>query len=441
VPDLLHLTSQHCLGLIGVVKYVANGTVIHSTIERPFRKCDWLIDNGDFIQILVLQNYLFFGNASAVYGYIDSMFQRNEEDGATDQLETRRPKFLILDLTLVTGMDTSTVDIFNEIRNLCTSNHCKLFVTGLTPDLRGVLNLGGFKPETTVRSKRKLRFFASLDAALGKAEDLLLDADGHDKEASSTDNRARLLSEGDFGFRTALRHIDEEHGDNFSLELLGWQNHTQLVEMNPGDRLYEDKASEDLERGLFFIEVGVMVSISSNRFEPGVLNDLVCTNFASMAQLNPLQKIEHETSATLTRGGTFRSSSIRDPQANVSRTDSLTRIQAMEYSNILEASRSEESRTFRLARIGPGWIAGTLEAVSGRQRPGKHVAVTHCRLHHLSFTKIAEVEKTNPALVLHLYKLLAYMMARRQEATIGQLATLHSIMTSPANSKVLHTNI
>ena len=109
----------------------------------------------------------------------------------------------------------------------------------------------------------------------------------------------------------------------------------------------------------------------------------------------------------------------------------------MEYSNILDATRKGEARTFRLARYGPGWIAGTLEALSGQRRPGFHIAVTHCRLHHLPFSKIAEVEKSNPALVLNLYKLLAFMMARRQEATIGQLATLHAIMTSPASSQGL----
>lgn len=154
-------------------------------------------------------------------------------------------------------MDTSTVDIFNEIKNLCTSNHCKLFVTGLTSNLRSILALGGFKPETTERSKRKLRFFASLDAALGKAEDMLLEAEGND-DVSPTDNRVRLLSESDFGFRTALRQIDEEHGDNMSQDLLGWQSHTQLFELNPGDHLYK-KGQNKLERGLFFIEAGVLV--------------------------------------------------------------------------------------------------------------------------------------------------------------------------------------
>jgi len=176
--------------------------------------------------------------------------------------------------------------------------------------------------------------------------------------------------------------------------------------LNTGDQLYKDNGSEDIERGLFFIESGVL-------------------------------KIVQDTSATLTRGTTKTNTSKASNQTLIPATDSLSKIQAMEYSNILEASRNEEARTFRLARIGPGWIAGTLEAVSGRQRPGFHVAVTPCRLHHLPFSKIVEAEKENPTMVLSLYKLLAYMMARRQEATIGQLATLHSIMTAPAQKKAM----
>jgi len=66
------------------------------------------------------------------------------------------------------------------------------------------------------------------------------------------------------------------------------------------------------------------------------------------------------------------------------------------------------------------------------RRPGNQVALDHCKLHHLPFSKIQEAESEDPVLVLKLYKLLSYLMARRQEATIGQLATLHSIMSSPA---------
>jgi MFS superfamily sulfate permease-like transporter len=197
----------------GVVKYVANGIVIHSTIERPFRSSEWLNENGDLIQVLVLQNYLFFGNASSVYNYIGILFQSHQNDSEMedDTTNRRRPLFIVLDLTLVTGIDTSTVDVFNDINNLCASNKCKLFMAGLSSNLRTILSLGGFKvDETRERSKRQLRIFPSLDAALGKAEDNLLDAHSDEREAAGFDTRKRLLSEGDHGFRTALRHIDEE---------------------------------------------------------------------------------------------------------------------------------------------------------------------------------------------------------------------------------------
>jgi CRP-like cAMP-binding protein len=58
--------------------------------------------------------------------------------------------------------------------------------------------------------------------------------------------------------------------------------------------------------------------------------------------------------------------------------------------------------------------------------------VTPCSLHYISYKKIEEIEEDNPRLVLKLHKLLSYLMAKRQEVTIGQLATLHSIMSSPA---------
>lgn len=69
------------------------------------------------------------------------------------------------------------------------------------------------------------------------------------------------------------------------------------------------------------------------------------------------------------------------------------------------------------------------------RNPGVHVAVTDCRLHHLPFSSVQELERTNPLLVLRLFKMMSHIMSRRQEMTIEQLATLHSIMTSPASTK------
>ena len=49
----------------GTVKYVGSGLSLRSRVERGPREAGWLDQNADLIQILVLQNYLFFGTYSA----------------------------------------------------------------------------------------------------------------------------------------------------------------------------------------------------------------------------------------------------------------------------------------------------------------------------------------------------------------------------------------
>jgi hypothetical protein len=103
-------------------------------------------------------------------------------------------------------MDTSTVSVISDIINLCDRNDAKLYVSGASPNLRSVLALGGVKPLGGDRSKRKLRFFNSLDIAIGKAEDNLLDIQLHQRGMSRV-----LPSLGEeSGFQIALRGIDEQ---------------------------------------------------------------------------------------------------------------------------------------------------------------------------------------------------------------------------------------
>lgn len=202
-----------------------------------------------------------------------------------------------------------------------------------------------------------------------------------------------------------------------------------MVELQPHESLYNDGESSDLERGLFFIETGVIVS---SRCRAVCYYFFATSNFCCefMVHLRA-QKIERDAGQTLTRGSVGSLDLNRfGSGGSITQVDSVTQLSAL-----IEAQTAAEKDTqsFRLARIGPGWVAGTLEAVSGLRRPGEYVAVTHCRLHHLPYSKVEDIEKENPQLILDLYKLLSYLMARRQERTIGQLATLHSIMTSPAH--------
>ena len=74
---------------------------------------------------------------------------------------------------------------------------------------------------------------------------------------------------------------------------------------------------------------------------------------------------------------------------------------------------------------------------SGVRPSGVTAAVTRCRLHHLPFNKLEEIEKEQPVLALNLYKMLSHLLAHREQITIEQLTTLHNIMSSPAHSKPL----
>lgn len=187
----------------GVVKYVANGLNIRSTIERSLKTGRWLDRHGDQIQVIVLQNYLFFGNATSILHYLSSMFEEPSDE--IDELFLPPfPRVVVLDMTLVTGMDTSAVDVISDSLALFSKYDTKLFLSGVSLSMRHTMALSGVKPETIRdRSKRKLRFFSDLDAAIGKAEDLLLDDEGIEEEVHHR-------SGADSGFLLALHHIDEQ---------------------------------------------------------------------------------------------------------------------------------------------------------------------------------------------------------------------------------------
>lgn len=94
-----------------------------------------------------------------------------------------------------------------------------------------------------------------------------------------------------------------------------------------------------------------------------------------------------------------------------------------------------KSHTIRLARIGVGFVVGSVEVCTSSFIQGSYTAVVPCRLHFLSNESLKEIENQNPRLALEIYKMLSHLSAERQAATIDQLASLQSIMVSLAPSK------
>eukprot|EP00521_Asterionellopsis_glacialis_P011202 CAMPEP_0195293998 /NCGR_PEP_ID=MMETSP0707-20130614/13943_1 /TAXON_ID=33640 /ORGANISM="Asterionellopsis glacialis, Strain CCMP134" /LENGTH=932 /DNA_ID=CAMNT_0040354855 /DNA_START=29 /DNA_END=2824 /DNA_ORIENTATION=- len=377
----------------GVVKFLANGLSMRSTIERGVPDINWLDQNGDLIQICILQGYVFFGNAQSVLSYITTMFDE-QEDYVSEFPLPPLPKFLIIDFTIVAGLDTSAIDLIREIITICRGHRCRLFLTGLEQDLKASLAYSGIKPSST------LQFIADVELALGRAEDGLLTEVCKIEEQAEHDAKVRLRSRsyGDDGFRFALRMIDQTHSTKFGGALMKLEPHTKTVELEPGDLLFQEDTS-DSDRGFFFIEYGLLRVQRNTGFSVAGGSAIPGSGDVSIGHLNA-------RASTLGREGAFLKS--------------------------IAENRNDQGYTFRLSRLGVGWVVGSVEGVSGIRNPGKFIAVTPCRLHLLPYHRVQKLEKEDPPLILNLLKMISFLSAKRQEKTIEQLSNFFRMLNTPA---------
>lgn len=412
----------------GVVKYLDTGASLRSTIERNIADAEWLDNNGDLVQIMVLQNYLFFGNASSCLTYISSMFDDDliDDDKIENSLSSYLPpvpKFLVIDFSFCTGMDASAVGVFADAVRLCNSNDCCVILSGMTNELREVMRYGKISASSS-KTKKNLLFCRNLEMAIGIAEDGLL-KHVHSKEMKESLQRTSFMepnkcndnvfneveAEADVdGFVETLNQLDIQHGTCFMPTLSELGKYTTPVVMRKNEYLFKDRHGghgviSESERGLFFIECGYL------KVERDSANTL--TRFAnSIGQLRPLR--------------------------NTASMLSLSKLnaKAMSAPSLGATPKEAETHTFRLARIGPGFVIGGIEFGFNLRNPGKYKAESSfCKLHHLPYYVIEQIEESEPRLVLNLYKMVSHVMARRHDITVQQLATIHSIIKNPALKK------
>ena len=164
------------------------------------------------------------GTSSSIFNDVATTLVAIDDTDSRRMSFSRLPmlKFLIVDMSLITGMNTSTVGILADIKELYVQNICQLYLCGLSPRIRASLALGGAKPESDMRSERSFRFSHDLDidSTLGKAEDLLTSDMEEMGDTVHNGGRSRFMGSdgpGDNKFRFALKEIDEQHGQALAL--------------------------------------------------------------------------------------------------------------------------------------------------------------------------------------------------------------------------------
>jgi SulP family sulfate permease len=112
---------------------------------------------GERVQILRVHGFVFFGTAN---GLLERIRKRVEEAA---------PRFLVVDLRRVTGVDFSAVVAFVKVTHLAEASGFELVFTGASDPVRKQLERGG-----VVDSDGVLRFEPDLDRGLQRCEEGLL---------------------------------------------------------------------------------------------------------------------------------------------------------------------------------------------------------------------------------------------------------------------------
>jgi sulfate permease, SulP family len=143
-------------GRIELVREVTFGETYHSNVDRPPAERGALRALGGRVQILRVNGFVFFGSAN---GLLELIRKR---------VETDPPRFLVIDLRRVTGVDSSAVVAFVKTMHLAEASGFELVFTGASEAVRRQLARGGIVPSGVVR------FEPDLDRGLQRCEEGLL---------------------------------------------------------------------------------------------------------------------------------------------------------------------------------------------------------------------------------------------------------------------------
>ena len=151
---------------IHVISHEISGSKYRSTIDRSLQEHRILDSKADQIYILVLQGFIFFGTAYPLLAHIQT------------RIRSVNTRFLLFDFTYISGMDSSSVLIFNKMRQICAAANVNIFFVDLEPRTRSLLEEGGCailqNPGNVEDNQNDCFLFPDLDYAIGWCEEQLL---------------------------------------------------------------------------------------------------------------------------------------------------------------------------------------------------------------------------------------------------------------------------
>jgi sulfate permease, SulP family len=198
-------------GRIELVREVAFGETYRSNVDRPAAERAELRELSDRVQLLRVSGFVFFGSTNRLLERI------------RHRIDDTPPRFLVIDLRRVTGVDSSAVVAFVKVMRLAEASGFEVVFTGASDPVRAQLARGGVD-----EAEGPVSFEPDLDRGLQRCEDALLSAPSlteakreHPAAAGPDDlppGLAAHLERVSLPEGTVLLHQDDPPGDIYVLE-------------------------------------------------------------------------------------------------------------------------------------------------------------------------------------------------------------------------------
>src|SRR6185437_12707898 len=105
------------------------GSEYRSTLDRRPEELTILARHGRQIQGMSLQSYLFFGSANRLFQQVKALFAREPAC-----------RFVVFDFRLVTGIDSSAMHSFTQIKQVAEEVGARLVLVNLSHELRNAFD-------------------------------------------------------------------------------------------------------------------------------------------------------------------------------------------------------------------------------------------------------------------------------------------------------------
>ena len=236
-----------------IIRRQYDASRIRSNIYRSDKEIRFLEESGKKIQVYELEGSLFFGTADKLANTIEKILPLDVNT-------------IIVDLTHISDVDSTGTQILMRIRDRTLSKNKQLFLSSVDI-IRDDRSLADFLPKLSTTADSDQFVFETLDDALGRAEDALLD------EGFGADR---------YDIRLPLAEVDlfKDYSDR-ELEVLG--EYLETVEHSPGEAIFRQGDKGDRLCILVRGRVDIVIDLPDGKAQKKLLSLCAGTIFGEMA--------------------------------------------------------------------------------------------------------------------------------------------------------------